>query len=580
MAAPATAAAGGPGHLAAAAASRLIIPKMVIENFKSYGGVKEIGPFHKSFSSVVGPNGSGKSNVIDAMLFVFGKKASQMRFNKVRTRHVRAEGWGGRAGALRLRRVPPAHRRKRTDRPSQLSELIHRSAEYPALDYARVSVFFQDIVDDGSACQQQSAVAALSLALSPPRRAPLLLSLPPPLLQRRRTATQLSPAASSLSRAPRTATTRPRTTSMTRRGARRRGAAGSLRSPHAPAPPSTPRAPLPAAIPGHCSSMTEVTTLLKGRGIDLDHNRFLILQGEVEQIAMMKPKGAAPGDEGLLEYLEDIIGSIAYVAPIAEAEKVLDALNGQRAEKLNRLKAVEKERGGLESAKAEAEALLAKEREVSRQQGALFQKLAGEAGEAAATAERRHGDAAAKLADARAKLAALTTAMAGLTAEAGGAQAGADAAVGDAARLRERMAACERKEVKLKEDMKGARAAAKKLEEAIGREGAALAEAGRAAEAAAAALPGLEASLKKLQVRRRSRGGALPVARCLLRHPAFLPCRALRPPPHPTPPASPPTAAARRRTRRARTRRTTPCSRRCAARRRACATRWRRRRRL
>ena len=34
-------------------------------------------------------------------------------------------------------------------------------------------------------------------------------------------------------------------------------------------------------------------------------------QGEVEQIAMMKPKGAAPGEEGMLEYLEDIIGSNA-----------------------------------------------------------------------------------------------------------------------------------------------------------------------------------------------------------------------------------------------------------------------------
>jgi len=32
----------------------------------------------QSFSSVVGPNGSGKSNVIDAMLFVFGKKAKQV----------------------------------------------------------------------------------------------------------------------------------------------------------------------------------------------------------------------------------------------------------------------------------------------------------------------------------------------------------------------------------------------------------------------------------------------------------------------------------------------------------------------
>ena len=58
--------------------TRLIITKMVLENFKSYAGVQEIGPFHKRFSSVVGPNGSGKSNVIDAMLFVFGKRANQV----------------------------------------------------------------------------------------------------------------------------------------------------------------------------------------------------------------------------------------------------------------------------------------------------------------------------------------------------------------------------------------------------------------------------------------------------------------------------------------------------------------------
>jgi structural maintenance of chromosome 4 len=69
---------------AEAAQPRLMILKMEVENFKSYGGVKEIGPFHKSFSSVVGPNGSGKSNVIDAMLFVFGKKTSKLRLNKVR----------------------------------------------------------------------------------------------------------------------------------------------------------------------------------------------------------------------------------------------------------------------------------------------------------------------------------------------------------------------------------------------------------------------------------------------------------------------------------------------------------------
>lgn len=35
------------------------------------------------FTSVVGPNGSGKSNVIDALLFVFGFKASRIRLKRI-----------------------------------------------------------------------------------------------------------------------------------------------------------------------------------------------------------------------------------------------------------------------------------------------------------------------------------------------------------------------------------------------------------------------------------------------------------------------------------------------------------------
>jgi structural maintenance of chromosome 4 len=34
-------------------------------------------------SAVVGPNGSGKSNVIDAMLFVFGRRAKQVSTDNV-----------------------------------------------------------------------------------------------------------------------------------------------------------------------------------------------------------------------------------------------------------------------------------------------------------------------------------------------------------------------------------------------------------------------------------------------------------------------------------------------------------------
>ena len=89
---------------------RLVIEKMVLINFKSYAGRQEIGPFHKSFTSVVGPNGSGKSNVIDALLFVFGYRASKMRQGK-------------------------------------LSELIHNSSGAEDLESCTVEIHFCEILD-------------------------------------------------------------------------------------------------------------------------------------------------------------------------------------------------------------------------------------------------------------------------------------------------------------------------------------------------------------------------------------------------------------------------------------------------
>ena len=58
----------------------------------------------------MGPNGSGKSNTIDALLFVFGYRASKMRQGKI-------------------------------------SELIHNSANHPDLDECSVEVHFRDIID-------------------------------------------------------------------------------------------------------------------------------------------------------------------------------------------------------------------------------------------------------------------------------------------------------------------------------------------------------------------------------------------------------------------------------------------------
>jgi structural maintenance of chromosome 4 len=89
---------------------RLVALKMVMENFKSYAGIREIGPFHKSFTSIVGPNGSGKSNVIDAIQFVFGKKQHKLRLKK-------------------------------------MSELIHNSEKFQDLTHASVAVHFAEIID-------------------------------------------------------------------------------------------------------------------------------------------------------------------------------------------------------------------------------------------------------------------------------------------------------------------------------------------------------------------------------------------------------------------------------------------------
>jgi len=237
--------------------SRLMIKQIRLHNFKSYGGDKLIGPFHKSFSSIVGPNGSGKSNTIDALLFVFGKKASKMRLKRV-------------------------------------SELIHSSTGHTSLPSAKVEVTFQDIVDTGDGAYDYEVVEGSELTVG-------------------------------------------------------REAFRNNQSKY--------------YLDGKTSNYHDVTELLKKRGVDLVHNRFLILQGEVEQIALMKPKAPNEHEDGLLEYLEDIIGSNVHVEPINEVVKVVDELSAVRQEKLNRLRMAEREKEALDGPRKEAEAWVTAEAE-------------------------------------------------------------------------------------------------------------------------------------------------------------------------------------------------------------------------
>ena len=124
---------------------------------------------------------------------------------------------------------------------------------------------------------------------------------------------------------------------------------------------------------GRTTNFTAVTTLLKDKGIDLDHKRFLILQGEVESIAQMKPKAANEHDDGLLEYLEDIIGTSKYKTPIEEAAVELETLNEVCVEKQGRVQHVEKEKNGLEDKKNKALAYIRDENDLAEKQSTLYQ---------------------------------------------------------------------------------------------------------------------------------------------------------------------------------------------------------------
>uniref|UniRef100_A0A8B9I2Y3 Structural maintenance of chromosomes protein 4 n=1 Tax=Anser brachyrhynchus TaxID=132585 RepID=A0A8B9I2Y3_9AVES len=126
-------------------------------------------------------------------------------------------------------------------------------------------------------------------------------------------------------------------------------------------------------INGKKSTFKDVGILLRSHGIDLDHNRFLILQGEVEQISMMKPKGQTEHDEGMLEYLEDLIGSARLKEPIQTLCRRVEVLNEQRGEKLNRIKMVEKEKDALEADKNKAIEFLSLENKMFKEKNKICQ---------------------------------------------------------------------------------------------------------------------------------------------------------------------------------------------------------------
>ena len=239
----------------------LSIEYIEVENFKSYAGKHRIGPFHQTFTAVIGPNGSGKSNILDALLFVFGKRANKIRLEK-------------------------------------LGELIHSSAAHPDCTSASVTVLFR----------YSDEVIRL-----------------------------------------------------TREVAKHTGSSQYF-------------------INGKRQSQASVVTFLKEKGIDLDHNRFLILQGEVEQIALMRPKCEKEGEEGFLEYLEDLIGTNKYIPGIREASGVAEVLQEDRITSLEKSHKLGKEKEILENCKNAAVSYVRKDNQMQKIVSTMCQLkiLAGE----------------------------------------------------------------------------------------------------------------------------------------------------------------------------------------------------------
>jgi structural maintenance of chromosome 4 len=378
-----------------------------LENFKSYAGTKVIGPFHKCFSAVVGPNGSGKSNVIDAMLFVFGKRASKLRLKKV-------------------------------------SELIHKSdavRDNPPSS-ARVSVHFQDIIDTGPDDDDYIPIPGSD-----------------------RIVTRIARMDNS----------------------------------------STYK------MDGKNCQFKDVAAYLDSKGIDLDNNRFLILQGEVEMISMMPPRGKNEGDEGLLEYLEDIIGSSKYVQETDDAAVLVETLTEQRQEKLNRVKAVEKEKDSLESAKQEAESLLRKEREIRSKQNILYQmhilRTTAELEKFAA----KKTSAEEKLADERGRLDSSKARIQELEAALKKQKKDYDVTYEELTKTKEEFAAFERRDIKLREEIKHGKAQKKKLEAKIKQQIDKEAECREKFTAAEKRIPTLEEEIVTLTKTKADQDAALEV---------------------------------------------------------------------
>lgn len=113
----------------------------------------------------------------------------------------------------------------------------------------------------------------------------------------------------------------------------------------------------------------------------------------------MKPKAVTEHDDGLLEYLEDIIGTSKYKTPIEEAATKVEELNDICIEKSGRVQHVEKEKKSLEDKKDKALMFIRDENELTLKQSALYQLFIHECNENIAISEEAVNEMQTQLAE-------------------------------------------------------------------------------------------------------------------------------------------------------------------------------------
>jgi len=147
--------------------------------------------------------------------------------------------------------------------------------------------------------------------------------------------------------------------------------------------------------------------------------------------------------------------------------KVVEALTESRQEKLNRVKAVEKEKDTLEGGKMEAEAFMIKEKDIRKKKNVIYQMNMVEVGEEKEATKEKTEEISSKLEAEKSTLAESTARLNEI-------ETGHNAQVAEyeglATKLKEvkdEFASYERRDVKMREDIKFSKAQIKTLESKV-----------------------------------------------------------------------------------------------------------------